>query len=237
MGTQQVDLFKPDDHARLDALMGMPADHHTDRTIKLPGGGTATSSELSDSAEFGDLAIFDNAVTTSKMVLLNAAGLNELAGDQLVEAGVVKSTAASVATYTDRPGRPANVMVDGLGGVNWLSTIDGDHVWRANGLPRFGPGEDPDDPHGGAGTFPLWESCVLRPAFRTLYEDWETNPAWWPRLAEYQIDDPNFPALGDETSSDPSDTSGPTTSTTVGGGPTYQGPGGESLWGRVRRSR
>jgi hypothetical protein len=230
LGTQQVDLFEPGDHARLDALMGMPADHHTDRTIKLPGGGTATSSELSDSAVFGDLAIFDNAVTTAKMVLLDASSLNELAGDELAEAGMVKS-ASSIATYADAPGRPANVMVDGLGGVNWLSTIDGDHVWRADGLPRFGPEEDPEDPHGGAGTFPLWESCVLRPSFRTLFEDWETNPAWWPKLGQFEIDDPNFPALGDGTSSDPSDTSAPAMTTAVGGGPVYDAPDGTHFVG------
>ena len=90
LGTQQVDLFEPEDHERLDALMGLPTDHHTDRTIKLPEGGTATSSELSDSAVFESLAIFDNAVTTAKMVLLDADGLNQVAGDQLVAADVVK---------------------------------------------------------------------------------------------------------------------------------------------------
>lgn len=220
LGNQQVDLFGPGDHARLDALMDLPADHHTNRTIRLPGGGTATSSELSDSAVFGDLAIFDNAVTTAKMVLLDASELNELAGNELLDSGVVKS-ASSVTTYADAPARPANVMVDGLGGVNWLSTIDGDHVWRADGLPRFGPEEDLDDPHGGAGTFPLWESCVLRPAFRTLFEDWETNAAWWPKLNDFAIDDPNFPSLGDGTSADPSDAAAPTMTTLVGGGPVH----------------
>ncbi len=230
LGTQQVDLFGPEDHERLDALMGMPADHHTDRVIKLPGGGTATSSELSDTAVFTDLAVYDNAVTTAKMVLLDASELNQLSRDQLVEADVVKET-ATISTYADSPGRPANVMVDGLGGVNWLSTIDGDHVWRADGLPRFGPEEDLDDPHGGAGTFPLWESCVLRPAFRTLFEDWETNPAWWPKLDQFEIDDPNFPALGDGTSADPSDAAAPSMTTVVGGGPVYVAPDGTRFVG------
>lgn len=230
LGTQQVDLFEPGTHARLDALMGLPADHHTDRTIKLPGGGTATSSELSDSAVFGDLAIFDNAVTTAKMVLLDASELNQLVGDELVAAGVVKS-ASVIGTYTDAPGRPANVMVEGLGGDNWLSTIDGDHVWRADGLPRFGPEEDLDDPHGGAGSFPLWESCVLRPSFRTLFTDWETNPDWWPKLDDFAIDDPNFPTLGDDTSPDPTDASAPTMTTLVGGGPVYDAPDGTHFVG------
>lgn len=230
LGTQQVDLFGPEDHERLDALMGLPADHHTDRVIKLPGGGTTTSSELSDDALFEDFEVFDNAVTTAKLVLLDGAALNQVAADQLVDAGVVKS-AASISTYADHDERPANVMVEGLGGVNWLTTIDGDHVWRADGLPRFGPEDDTDEPHGGAGTFPLWESCVLRPAFRTLFEDWETNPAWWPKLEQLEVDHPNFPALGDGTSADPSDSSAPALTTAVGGGPVYDAPDGTRFVG------
>ncbi len=225
LGTQPVELFGPEDHEKLDELLQLPADHHVNREIKLPDGSTTTSSALSDDATFSDLEVFDNAVTTSKLVLLDAAGLNRVAGDQLAEAGVVTS-AAAVGTYSDPAGRPANVMVDGLGGVNWLTTIDGDHVWRENGLPRFGANENPEDPHGGAGTFPLWESCLLRPAFRSLYEDWETDPTYWPKLNDFDIDDPNFPALGDETRADPSDSSAPASSATVGGGPVYDAPDG-----------
>ncbi len=230
LGTQQVDLFTPQDHARLDELLGMPADHHENRTIKLPGGGTAPSSALKDSAEFTHLAVYDNAVTTSKLVLLDAAGLNAVARDQLL-AGNVVTSGATISTWSDHASRPANVMVDGLGGVEWLATIDGDHVWRQDGMPRFAPGENPEDPHGGAGTFPLWESCVLRPAFRTLYEDWETDPAAWPKLVGQPIDDPNFPSLGDTPSPDPSDTSAPDTSAFVGGGATYDAPDGTHFVG------
>jgi hypothetical protein len=91
----------------------------------------------------------------------------------------------------------------------WLQLIDGDHSWRANGLPVFcnsaypatcatvpsalsraasgSGGESQKD--AGNGEFPLWESCVLRPTFRTIYTDWENGVQ-------------NFPALGDATSSD-----------------------------------
>ncbi|HET6626732.1 MAG TPA: PKD domain-containing protein [Nocardioidaceae bacterium] len=231
LGTVAVQLFEEGEHARLDELLNLPADHHTDTEIKLPDGSTQTSSALADNAVFEDLAIFDNAVTTAKLLMLDADGLNQVAGDLLADAGVVNA-ATAVATYTDHGNRPANIMVDGLGGVNWLTTIDGDHVWRENGLPRFGPEEDPEDPHGGAGTFPLWESCVLRPAFRTLYDDWETDPAWWPKLEDYPSTGTNFPDLGDGTSADPSDTAAPDASTTVAGGPVYVAPDGTRYVGQ-----
>jgi hypothetical protein len=230
LGTPTLDLFRPEDHEKLDELMGLPADHHANREIRLPGGGTVPSSELKDDAEFTDLAIFDNALTTSKLVLLDATGLNAVARDQLRAGNVVKPGAA-VTTWSDRPARPANVMVDGLGGVEWLATIDGDHAWRQDGMPRFSPGEDAEDPHGGAGTFPLWESCLLRPAFRTLFEDWETDPSWWPKLQGQTLDHPNFPSLGDAPSTDPSDTQAPTTAAFVGGGPVYDAPDGTHFVG------
>lgn len=220
LGTVQVDLFEPEEHERLDTLLQLPADHHVNAEIRLPDGTTQTSSALSGTALFEDLEIYDNSTTTAKLLLLDAAALNRVAGDQLAEAGVVKA-ATSVATWTDPAGRPANIMVDALGGGVWLPTIDGDHVWRQDGLPRFVPGEDTDEVHGGSGRFPLWESCLLRPAFRSLYEDWETDPEWYPGLVGQQIDDPNFPALGDATSADPSDTGAPQSSATPGGGPQY----------------
>ena len=49
---------------------------------------------------------------------------------------------------------------------------------------------------GGNDTFPLWESCLLRPTFATIYRDWENGAA-------------QFPALGDAPSSDPSDPDAP----------------------------
>ena len=45
---------------------------------------------------------------------------------------------------------------------------------------------------GGTGRYPIWESCVLRPAFRALFTDWE------------DIDDSSD--LGDGTSPDPATT-------------------------------
>lgn len=225
LGTVTVDLFEPAEHERLDALLELPADHHVNTEVTLPDESTVPSTALSDSALFDDLEIFENATKTAKLLLLDAGQLNKVAGDELVAQGIVK-TAAAVTTYTDRPNRPANVMVDALDGSPWLTTIDGDHVWRQDGLPRFVPGVDTDEAHGGSGQFPLWESCLLRPSFRGLYDDWETDPAWWPELANHEIDNPDFPALGDATSADPSDSQAPQSTTSVGGGPVYDAPGG-----------
>lgn len=47
----------------------------------------------------------------------------------------------------------------------------------------------------GSGNFPLWESDLLRPVFRTLFTDWQNGSE-------------NFPDLGDATSDDPNDTPG-----------------------------
>ncbi|HEU4514821.1 MAG TPA: hypothetical protein VFR87_17055 [Nocardioidaceae bacterium] len=229
LGDAQVDLFSPEEHERLDALLELPADHHVNAEIKVPTAdgspATVTSSALSDTALFQDLEIFENATTTAKLLLLDAGELNRVAGDELVAQGIIKA-ASSVSTYEDPGNRPANVMVDALEGSPWLTTIDGDHVWRQDGLPRFVPGQDTDEAHGGSGEFPLWESCLLRPSFRGLYDDWETDPTWWPELANHEIDHPDFPALGDTTSSDPSDDQAPTSTTSVGGGPVYDAPGG-----------
>ena len=49
---------------------------------------------------------------------------------------------------------------------------------------------------GSSGNFPLWESELLRPVFRSVFRDWQNG-------------DLNFPALGDATSNDPNQAGGP----------------------------
>ncbi len=56
-----------------------------------------------------------------------------------------------------------------------------------------------DMPNAGTGRFPLWESCLARPAFRDLFKDWENGPS-------------NFPDLGDALSPDPSVVTAPSVS-------------------------
>jgi hypothetical protein len=207
--------------------MQLPADHHVDGTI---------GSALSDTVEFNptDFAAVGDTITMAKLLLLSPSELNRALGESLVADGVIKN-ASSVQTYQ----AGANVMYTPLSGTEpWLQLIDGDHSWRQDGLPVFcdhdkpatcALGIGPDRPGGallrgtgesqkdaGNGQFPLWESCLLRPAFRDLFKDWENNGA-------------QFPDLGDSTSGDPSDTTPPTTSsaasgtTYTSGGTTYVG--------------
>jgi hypothetical protein len=227
VGSTTVHLFDSWVHPRLDSYMHLPADHHVDGAI---------GSALSDTVEFNptDFAAVGDTITMAKLLLLSPSELNHALGDALVADGVIKN-ASSVQTYQGG----ANVMYTPLSGTEpWLQLIDGDHSWRQDGLPVFcdhdkpgtcALGIGPDRPTGallrstgesqknaGNGLFPMWESCLLRPAFRDLFKDWEDNGA-------------QFPDLGDATSGDPSDTTPPTTSsaasgtTYTSGGTTYVG--------------
>ena len=43
----------------------------------------------------------------------------------------------------------------------------------------------------GSGNFPLWESEVLRPVFRSLFTDWQNGGEPFPDLADPTSADPN----------------------------------------------
>ena len=206
VGPTSVHLFDSWVHPRLDSYMHLPADHHE-------GGGVTT--ELADDVEFSpaSFAAIGDTITMAKLLLLSPSELNRALGDSLVAQGIIK-TASSVQTY------PAggNVMYTPLAGNEpWLQLIDGDHSWRQDGLPVFcdhdkpatcalGTGRPPggallrttgeSQKNAGNGQFPIWESCLLRPAFRTVFVDWENNGQ-------------QFPDLGDGTSPDPSDPNAP----------------------------
>ncbi len=226
VGTQTLHLFETGQHAALDGYLHLPADHHE---------GLDISSHLADDVEFdpNTFAAVKNTITTAKLLLLAPDQLNLALHDMLVASGDIKAS-APVNTYP----AGSNVMWQPLHGSEpWLQLIDGDHSWRANGLPAFCDASVPgcgttltraiprsasgsggeSQLNAGNGEFPIWESCVLRPAFRTLYTDWENG-------AE------QFPALGDDTSSDnATDPTAPTTSTGAtansytSGGVTYVG--------------
>ncbi|MBE2316164.1 hypothetical protein DVA67_009270 [Solirubrobacter sp. CPCC 204708] len=223
VGPQQVDLFQPGTHEKLDALMHLPADHHEDQEVDLPGVGTVPSTGLKDSAVFdaGQFAAYRNAVQTAKLLLLDGNGLNAALGDILKARGDIKG---GVATYPAN----GNLMTTQLSGpLPWLRSIDSDHSWRHDGRPRYceagatgcpsdGAQPRPAEHDAGNDTFPVWESCLLRPTFATLYRDWENGTA-------------QFPALGDAPSADPSDTDAPAGTlalagtTYTAGGTTYVG--------------
>jgi hypothetical protein len=214
LGSRQLDLFQAGDHARLDSFMELAADHHVPATLDIPGFGSVVSTRPTDSAVFnlGGFDIYLNTVTLNKLLLLDGAELNRALGDLLAASGVIHN-ASLVRTYVDGATVPANVMIDQLSGNEpWLQSIDADHGWRADGKPRFTGPRPAGVRHGGNGLFPLWESCLLRPTFRSLFRDWENdnNPG-----------EPNFPDLDDLTSSDPSDTAPPVAGPLVVGGTTF----------------
>ncbi len=208
LGPVSVDFFQPGDHARLDGYLGLGPSHHVTGDVELPDGSIVTSSRLSDTAVYdpNNFAVAKNSVTIYKALLLNGAELNRLLGDELVALGLIADPTL-VQTYSDGT-TPANIMVNALaGGDPWLRSIDSDHSWRADGRPVF-PTRPVGVEHGGRGNFPVWESCLLRPAFRSLFTDWE-NPG------------DNFPDLGDDPAPDPSDPDAPVMNPAVAGGNTY----------------
>ena len=126
VGTQTLHLFETGQHAALDGYLHLPADHHE---------GLDISSHLADDVEFdpNTFAAVKNTITTAKLLLLAPDQLNLALHDMLVASGDIKA-GAPVNTYP----AGSNVMWQPLHGSEpWLQLIDGDHSWRANGLPAF----------------------------------------------------------------------------------------------------
>ena len=126
----------------------------------------------------------------------------------------------------------------------WLQLIDGDHAWRRDGLPLFcnaplgmtcaTPAEmsnyqvkpfirDLTNPdladmmiNGGNGHFPIWASCLMRPAFRGIFQDWEN--------ADNTQTTTQFPDLGDGAVGDASVTAAASSSVAFTG-TTYSAAG------------
>jgi hypothetical protein len=193
--------------------MGLAGTPHHAKASTL----TEDCSPLRDTTQYNPdtFAPIKDSITQAKLLLLNRTQLNRALGDILADGQIIKS-AADVRTYPPArsefdPG--GNVMVTPLpqplspgATPPWLVLIDGDHAWRQDGLPRFcasppcvlGPRAPGfitttritgGSSTGGTGRYPLWESCVLRPAFRALFNDWENFGD-------------NFPDLGDGVSPD-----------------------------------
>jgi hypothetical protein len=201
-------LFKgPAEHQRLDRIMGLAANHHQGSDCQ----------PLKETASFpiNSFAAMKSSIAQASMLLLDGKQLNLALGDVLAQARIIQNR-----TFVHTYPADGNVMYTPLQTVSppvnpapapWLDLIDGDHSWRSDGLPRFcrdfcsGLYGLIDYPlpsitqsgkavsAGGTGAYPPWESCVLRPAFRALFSDWEND-------ANTQR---NFPDLGDATSPDP----------------------------------
>ena len=228
VGTETLHLFESGQHAALDGYHAPPG--------RPPRGTRHQLANSADDVEFdpNTFAAVKNTITTAKLLLLLAGPAEPRTARHARRRGRSSRADAPVNTYP----AGANVMCQPLHGSEpWLQLIDGDHSWRPNGLPvfcdatcrRLRAHADPAIPrsasardgesqlNAGNGEFPIWESCVLRPAFRTLYTDWENG-------AE------QFPALGDDTSSDaatdptaPTTTAGATANSYTSGGVTYVG--------------
>lgn len=206
-------LFSRAEHQRMDQILGLAPGHHQ------PGSPTDCQA-LKETASF-PLDSFDamkSSITQANLLLLDGNQLNLALGDVLTQAGIIQSR-TQVRTYP----ADGNIMYTPLqpASPSWLDLIDGDHAWRSDGLPRFcapvctqlpGLTQYPLQPitqsgkavsSGGTGAYPVWDSCVLRPAFRALFNDWEND-------ANGQ---PNFPDLGDATSPDPATDPDPPTIT------------------------
>lgn len=184
---ESVELFRPDDHEKLDAYLGLVNTHHDG-----PGGGLADDDVFNPNV----FAAYKNSVLMSKLLLLSGPGMD----------GLVSDLVGQPVTYYAGDAQ-GNIMTTPLYGVGpahqWLKSIDSDHAWRQDGRPTF---TDPGHHPGGEGNFPLWESCILRDSvFRTLFVDWENPPSQ------------NFPDLFDNVSVDPNDPDPPTSTLVIDG--------------------
>jgi Ca2+-binding RTX toxin-like protein len=149
-GGAVVPLFKPGDHERLDALLGLPANHHTgpitqstiatlDHVFKfyagaqdflLPG---ATMNKTT-------FAAYANAVTLTKLLLLMeddpmTAGASS-ADDQLSEVfgDLIGNAGYDFGLMNLNGAHGGNVLTATLPGVAngeiWMTSIDADQIWR-----------------------------------------------------------------------------------------------------------
>jgi hypothetical protein len=163
--------------------MGLPPNHHTDL------GGRLKDDIVFNKSTF---AAYANAVTLSKLLLLNGPVMDQMLSDRIdfpyrlyaqdtipVVKGNVMTTVLPGVFNTPPPPRDA---------THWLPSIDDDHTWRIDGQPVR---EEPT----GNGNFPLWEDCRLRtPVFRVLFRDWQNDDLKLPDGRPFT----NFPALGDK---------------------------------------
>jgi hypothetical protein len=201
-----ISLFNAGDHPQLDALMALPADHHVLSDPPLPGW-PAVATRLTDSAEFNQdvfAAAFDT-VQQTRLLFLDAAGLNAVMSDVLRDQNVFKPGSGIVYFDDQQPiidtnsnnadatnQVPTNVMFNAYQGSKpWLRLIDGDHSWRKDGLPIFGP--RPAKKTGGIGQYPAFAACTLRPAFRAIFKDWEHASGSCPTVGDNFCDDGDLP--------------------------------------------
>jgi hypothetical protein len=195
-----VELFQPGERAKLDEYLGL-----------LPH---APNQPLDDGESFNPdrsgFKAFANAVTLSKMLLLDGPEMDHLLSD----------LAGRPMELYGQHGKLGNVMTTALPGAGdgtdlWLRSIDADFAWRSNAAPLEGTLLPMGHETGGHDNFPLWESCILRPSFRVLFDDWHNNGV---------LNTSNFPDNGDPVSVDPNDPNAPVTGVSISGPKYVSGP-------------
>jgi hypothetical protein len=231
-------IFTPADHARIDTLMGLESDHHEAAPGLPIDCAPLSDDAKFDPEEFAALknTVTTAKLLLLNGTELNRALGELLAGEAVTKSASVVSNYNDPAGGAPADVMVDGLDASGhaSASVPWLELIDGDHAWREDGLPRFcnndGTGActplPPDLPVGtnptprplesevtgqlnaGNGHFPIWESCLLRPAFRVLYDDWENDDNAF---------ETNFPDLGDKPSADASDPDAPLTTLAAGG--------------------
>jgi hypothetical protein len=192
-----LDLFKPGDRAKLDGYLGLSTH--------------APFQVLGDDEAFtpANFEAFENTTVLARMLLLDGSGMDQL----------LSNLTGKPYSFYGADGPRGNVMTKALAGAGddhatWLKLIDADFAWRSNANPLAGTLLPAGHPTGGHGNFPVWESCILRPSFRTLFDDWH-----FPGLNATE-----FPDLGDAVSTDPNDPAAAVTAITVGDPKFVDGP-------------
>jgi Ca2+-binding RTX toxin-like protein len=148
-------IFKPGDHAKLDALLGLPANNSNPPPAgfdDFPGASfyTPTQGTLKDTSEFNKttFAAYADSVQLLKMALLmenptdgNAAAagqISKLYSDELTAINGTP-TAYNFNLLNVNGAHGGNVLTATLPGVGaagtpWLNSIDGDSIWRQDSM-------------------------------------------------------------------------------------------------------
>ncbi len=154
-------LFRPGEMARLDRLLGFTTADHIQMPGIQPGCGRLKDTAVYNPATFAPVK---NTITLGKLLLFDGPQLNKVLGDILGRSVITYQPGENILfTSKNQAGSSQNL-------TSWLQMIDGDHAWRKKISNKSGKLVENLSSNG---NFPLWESCVLRPAFRRLFTDWE----------------------------------------------------------------
>src|SRR5882672_2908776 len=183
-----VPVFKPGDHERLDALLGLTGDHHEDPPagldlIPFATFYTPTEGRLTDAAHFSKtgFAAYANSVTLTKMLYLmesptdgstiGAGQLSQLYSDLI-------GTDYDFTLLNMHGAHGGNVLTTTLPGVGgteaWMDSIDGDEMWRqdsyttTSALFRVSTQNDGASPA-------AWTAPVVIGAEYRIYATWQAN--------------------------------------------------------------